>query len=70
MDGQTIMIIMREPGTKKSTVVKAVTNIANETVHNSISVQCLGESETSDFVISGATCNSLRGLPIIVISMI
>ena len=39
-------------------------DILNETVQNSSSVVCLDLTGTSSFVISGATCRSVLGLPI------
>ena len=57
MDSQTFIIIVGGPGTKKSAVVKAVTNILNENIQNSMSVLCLGTIGTDAFLISGATCH-------------
>ena len=64
MDSQPLMIIMEGPGTRKSTVVKAVTKIVNETVQNSTSVLRLGTNGTAAFVISDATSHSILSLPI------
>ena len=64
MDIQTLMIIMGGPGTGKSTVVKAVMNIVDETVQNSTSVLRIGTTGNDVFVISRATCHSVMILPI------
>ena len=59
MDSQILMIIMGGPGTGKSTAVKSVTKIVNETVQISMPVIRLGTTGTDYFVISGDTCNSV-----------
>ena len=64
MDSQTVMILMGGPGTGKSTVVKSVTNIVNETVQNSMPLIRIGTTGTDSFVISGDTCHSVFRLPI------
>ena len=64
MGSQKVMIIVGVPGTRKSTVVKAVTNILNETVENSTSVVHVGMAGTVDIVISGATYRSVLGIPV------
>ena len=64
MESQTLMIILGGPGTGKSTVVKATTNIVNETVKNSTLVIRLGTTGTADFVISSVTCHSVMILQI------
>ena len=64
MDIQTVMIIMGGTGTRKSKVVKSVTNIVNETVQNSTPVIRLGITGTDSFVISDYTFHSVLRLPI------
>ena len=51
-------------GTGKSRVVKAVTNIMNETVQNITSVIHLGRTGTAAFLITGTTCNYVLVQPI------
>ena len=57
------MIIMGGPGTRKSTVGKAVVNIINRTVQDSTSLPCLGITGTADFVMSWAPLPLFGGLP-------
>ena len=64
MDSQTLIIFMEGPGTGKSAVVKAMTNIVNETVQNITSVIRLGTTGTASFVISGVNYHSVLCLPI------
>ena len=64
INSQTLMIIMGGPGTGKITVVKAVTEIVNETVQNIPSVIRLGTTGTAEFVVYDSTFHSVLSLPI------